>query len=251
VLVVVRPQVISEIMVRLPLLKSMRWPFRELLQFQFFLHLLLLVRPSGFSPRTQFRLAVFGTLIFVVPALAYKIPPTFNTMRMDRELVLRGGFDDYWRQVNPLLQPGDRVAAIIPREFYSEGQFELPFSLLNAFDYPCLSRRLAAGGYSQTPPRDQLYVRPWSVYPFNAWEPDQEPALLAERPDLKFITVESLTPLKITLSSRDGPTIDLTPYVPEKVREEVALGVVNGRAIEAAEKKRAEVKGWRPPWMHR
>ena len=39
---------------------------------------------------------------------------------------------------------------------------------------------------------------------------------MAERPDLKFITLESLHPLKITLSSRDGPTIDLTPFVPPR-----------------------------------
>jgi hypothetical protein len=251
VVVVVRPQFVSEIMVRLPLLKSMRWPFRELLQFQFFLHLLLLVRPSAFGARAQGRLAVFSTLIYLVPMLAYKIPPTFNTMRIDRELVLHGGLDDYWRQVRPLLQPGDRVAAIIPREFYSEGQFELPFSLLNAFNYPCLSRCDAAGGYSQTSPRDQLYVQPWSIYPFGAWEPDQKPELLAERPALKFITVESLAPLKITLSSATGPVIDLTPFVPEKVRDEVAAGVIRGRAVEAEEARRAQFSGWHLWWRHK
>ena len=238
VLVVIRPIFVSEIMAHLPLLKSMRWPFRELLQFQFFLHVLLVIRPSAFAPRFQFRLAVFSTLIFVVPMLAYKIPPTLNTMRVDRQLAFNGGFEQYWRQVRLLLKPGDRTAAIIPREFYSEGQFELPFSLLNAFDYPCLSRCLAAGGYSQTTPRDQLYVRPWSIYPFGAWEPDQEPELLAERPDLKFITVESLDPLKITLSSRDGPTIDLTPFVPGEVQKFVADSIQAQRAEAAEEAKR-------------
>jgi hypothetical protein len=250
-LVVVRPQFVSEIMVRLPLLKSMRWPFRELLQFQFFLHLLLLVRPSGFPARGQRRLAVFSTLIYLVPMLAYKIPPTFNTMRIDRELVLHGGLDAYWRQVRPLLQPGDRVAAIIPREFYAEGQFELPFSLLNAFNYPCLTRCDAAGGYSQTSPRDQLYVQPWSIYPFGAWEPDQEAELRAERPDLKFIAVESISPLKITLSSATGAVIDLTPYVPENVREEVAAGFVRGRAIEAEQARRAQLTGGRLWWWRK
>jgi len=45
---------------------------------------------------------------------------------------------------------------------------------------------------------------------------------MAEKPDLKFITLESLHPLKITLSSRDGPTIDLTPYVPKRLSREFA-----------------------------
>jgi hypothetical protein len=195
----------------------------------------MVVRPSGFAPRTQLRLAIFSVLIFVVPIAAYRIPPTLNTMRMDRQLLLQGGFDEYWRQVRPLLRPDDRVAAIIPHEFYFEGQIELPFSLLNAFDYPCLSRCVAAGGYSQTPPQDQLYVRPWSIYPFGAWEPSQKQELLAERPDLKFISLESLSPLRITLGSREGPTIDLTPLVPAQVKAEVAASVARQQAIEAAE----------------
>jgi hypothetical protein len=40
---------------------------------------------------------------------------------------------------------------------------------------------------------------------------------LAEHPDLKFITLESLQPLRITLSSGTGPAIDLTPFVPHEL----------------------------------
>ena len=46
--------------------------------------------------------------------------------------------------------------------------------------------------------------------------------MLREHPDLKFITLERVTPLKLTLSSRDGPTIDLTPYVPKRQSKEFA-----------------------------
>jgi hypothetical protein len=120
-------------------------------------------------------------------------------------------------------------------ELYSEGHFEIPYSLLNAFNYPCRSRLIAAGGYSQTPPQDQLYVRTGTLFPFGAWTPDAIPALQAERPNLRFIVLESLYPLKITLSSRDGPPIDLTPYVPEDVRKFVADSVQLQRAADAAE----------------
>ena len=47
---VCRPIWITEIMLHLPLFRSMRWPFRELVQFQFFLHLFLLVRSGPDSP---------------------------------------------------------------------------------------------------------------------------------------------------------------------------------------------------------
>jgi hypothetical protein len=234
-LVIVRPVWISEIMARLPLLKSMRWPFRELIQFQFFLHVLLVARPSGFSPRAQFRLACFSTAILVIPMLAYKIPPTFNTMRVDRKLVLHGGLDLYWSRVGALLRPGDCIAPLLPTELYAEGHYEIPYSLLNAYNYPCFTRVLAAGGYSQTTPHDQLYVQPWSIFPFGVWTPPQKQDLMRERPDLKFISLDSLDPLKITLSSRDGPAIDLTPYVPDDVRQFVAGSVQAQRKMDEAE----------------
>ncbi len=44
---------------------------------------------------------------------------------------------------------------------------------------------------------------------------------MAERPDLKFITLEGLHPVRITLSSRDGPTIDLTPFIPKRISQDL------------------------------
>ena len=67
--------------------------------------------------------------------------------------------------------------------------------------------------------RDQVYTKTYAYYPFGAYRPEQKAALMAEKPGLKFITLESLHPLKITLSSRDGPTIDLTPLVPPRVAQ--------------------------------
>jgi hypothetical protein len=49
------------------------------------------------------------------------------------------------------------------------------------------------------------------------FSPDQKEAILRERPNVKFITLESVDPLRITLSSRDGPTVDLTPLIPAEL----------------------------------
>lgn len=212
-----RPLWITQIMFHLPLFKSMRWPFRELLQFQFFLHLFLLLRPPGFSMKGRRITAFLGASVLVIPMLLYPLPPTFNSMNWDRELLFTGGMDHYWDQVRPLLQPGDRIAVLIPRKVYDEDRFEEPYSLLSTYNYSILSRVVNAWGYSPTAPEDQLYTKTYAYYPFGAYNSDQKDALMAERPELKFITLESLHPLKITLSSRDGPTIDLTPYVPKRI----------------------------------
>jgi hypothetical protein len=197
----------------------MRWPFRELLQFQFFFHLLLVLRPPGMLREFQKFAAICGALIFILPTVAFPLPPTFNSMNWDRELLLTGGFDRYWEQVRPLLKPTDRIAVIIPEEeVYDKDRFEEPYSLLASYNYAALAGVVNAWGYSPTAPRDQLYTRTYAYYPFGAYRPDQKAALLAERPDLKFITLESLDPLRITLTSRDGPPIDLTPFVPKRIK---------------------------------
>ena len=213
-----RPFWLTVILSWIPLLKSMRWPFREMIQFQFFFHLLLVVRTPGLSSRVRFRFAAWSVVVLVVPLLFYRLPPTFNAMQMDRQLLFSGGFERYWSQVRPLFQPDDRLAVLIPIELYTDDRFEEPYSLLSTYNYSCLTGVINTWGWSQTPPSNRLYTRTPAMYPFGAYLPSQKAALLAERPALKFLTLESLKPLKITLSSRDGPTIDLTPFIPEATK---------------------------------
>ncbi len=215
-LLICRPIWISEVMMHLPLFRSMRWPFREFVQFQFFLHLFLLIRPPGLSVVARKTSAIFGTALLIISMITFPFPPSFNTMAWDRELVLTGGMDRYWEKVRAMLKPTDRIAVLIPIELYTDDRFEEPYSLLGTYDYATLANVVNAWGYSPTVPNDQTYTKTYAFYPFGAYLPRQKADLIAEKPDLKFITLESLHPLKITLSSKDGPTIDLTPLVPER-----------------------------------
>jgi hypothetical protein len=196
-------------MMHLPLFRSMRWPFRELLQFQFFLHLFLVIRPPGLSARPRQIIAWMGAIIMIIPMVLYPLPPTFNAMDWDRELLRTGGFDRYWEQVRPLLKPTDRIAVLIPTDLYDEDRFNEPYSLLGSYNYASMAGVVNAWGYSPTVPRDQVYTKTYAYYPFGAYRPEQKASLLAERPDLKFIT----------LGSGDGTVIDLTPFVPERKKK--------------------------------
>jgi hypothetical protein len=213
---VCRPRFVIDVMSHLPILKSMRWPFRELLQFQFFVHLFLLLRRPGFTAPTRRRLALFGTFIYVVPAFTYSLPPTFNSMNWDRRLVLSGQDQVYWARVRPFLKPTDRVAVLIPRPLFDSDRFDEPYSLLGTYNYACIEGIINTSGYSATTPLQQLYTRV-GYYPFGADLPQQRADLLREHPGVKFITLESLQPVKITLSSGAGPTIDLTPFIPHQL----------------------------------
>ena len=215
-LLIIRPLLITKIMIHLPLFKSMRWPFREFVQFQFFMHLFLVVRPPGLSVDARKLSVFFGAMVFVIPFFLAPLPPTLNAMTWDRELVLGDGRARYWEKVLPLLEPTDRVAVLIPIDLFLDNRFEEPYSLLGTFNYAEIDGFVNAWGYSPTAPRDQVYTRTYAYYPFGAYATDQKESLMAEKPDLKFITLESLHPLRITLSSRDGPTTDLTPFVPAR-----------------------------------
>jgi hypothetical protein len=220
-LLIIRPVFVSEIMLHLPLFRSMRWPFREFVQFEFFLHLFLLIRPPGLTLGGRRLFAVWSVAMLLVPMALFRLPPTLNAMTWDRELILTGGYASYWDKVRPLLKPTDRIAVLIPLDLYEDDRFEEPYSLLGTFDYAVLDGVVNAWGYSPTAPQDQLYTRTYAFYPFGAYRPEQKQSLMAEKPDLKFITLESLHPLKITLSSRDGPTIDLTPFVPVRISQDL------------------------------
>lgn len=217
-IMVSRPLWITEIMMHVPILKSMRWPFRELLQFQLFLHLFLLLRPPGLTKTLQQLGAFFGASLLILSMVLFPFPPTFNSMNMDRQLLFSGEFDQYWKKVRPLLKPTDRVAVLIPLKFYTQDRFEEPYSLLGTYNYAIPARITNVSGYSQTAPKDQLFTKTYAYYPFGAYIPEQKEALLKEQPGLKFITLKSLRPIKITLSSGDGPTIDLTPFIPAEIR---------------------------------
>jgi hypothetical protein len=213
---VCRPTWVIRLMTHIPVLRSMRWPFRELLQFQLFVHLFLLLRPTGYTPLTRWRIAAFSTAIFVLPAVTYNLPPTFNSMSWDRRLVLSGKDQVYWAHVRTFLKPGDRVAVLISRKLFDSDRFDEPYSLLGTYNYACIAGIINTSGYSSTTPLAQLYTRV-GYYPFGAYIPEQRHDLLRDHPDVKFITLESLKPLKITLSSGTGPTIDLTPFVPQEL----------------------------------
>jgi hypothetical protein len=58
-----------------------------------------------------------------------------------------------------------------------------------------------------------LYIKRHPVTVGGVFWPNDEDAILRERPNVRFVTLESVSPLRITLSSRAGPSIDLTPFL--------------------------------------
>jgi hypothetical protein len=211
-ILIVRPLWITEEMSRLPVLNSMRWPFREILQFQFFFHLLLVLRPPAGSATFQRRFSFVSLVLFAMP-LFFTRPFSLNPLALDREAIFSGRGERFWAEVKTRLRPGDQIATVIDPKLWSLSWDQLPYSLAGTADFPAYFRVPCISGYSQTPPLDQLAIPIKPYYWFGAYSPAQVPAITAGHPELRIITVESVKPLRLSLSSPGKPPIDLTPYL--------------------------------------
>jgi len=211
VLLVIRPLWLGEILSHIPVLRALRWPFREILQLQFFLHLFFILRPLGGPPPFQRVIILLGAFLFVCP-LFFLPAPSFNPMAADRHLLFSGTSPRYWDKVKVLLQPGEVIVPMMNANVGMQDRCEAPYSLIGAYNYPELFEVTAATGYTLTVPRDQAYLVTASSRNNGIYAPEQAATILRERPNARFITLESVKPLRITLSSPKGP-IDLTPLL--------------------------------------
>jgi hypothetical protein len=208
-----RPAWISQAMLHLPLLRSMRWPFREIMQGLFFLHLLFLLRRPGGTLAFQRGCLAVGAISFVLPFF-FTPAPTINPLTQDRQLLFSGRAAAYWDRVRPLFRPGDRYVVIEELNNGYFGKEGLPNVLLGSHNYPMLFQLPSDSGYSFTAPVDRIPLKGLRFWYFGALTREQEPDARRLVPQIRFITLETVHPLKITLSSPDGSKIDLTPFIP-------------------------------------
>jgi hypothetical protein len=212
VVFIIRPEWLSAIMYHLLFFKSMRWPFREGMQFLFFIHLFLVLRFPERIPRWQPALAFFSLAAFLLP-LPFVRVPTLNPLFLDRQLLFSGAADRFWTGVRTQLKPDDEIATVVDLPYWRAHYVDIPYTLLGTANFPAYFKVRCVSGYSPTAPLDQMPVKTMPGFWFGAFEPEQVRAVLKERPDLKLLRVEGTHPLKITMSTGSGPPIDLTPYL--------------------------------------
>jgi hypothetical protein len=208
VIMFIRPLGITTLMSHLPVLRSMRWPFREILQTLFFFHLLLVVRPWGGSLALQNRIACVSLALFALP-LFFTHALTLNPLRNDRLMVLGGGGERYWTAFKERLAPGTRIVTIINPDMWFRQTDYINYTLTGVGDFPAYFRVPSVSGYSQTAPLDQLKIKVASYFWFGAYAPWQLTDVKRAYPNVAVITVLSFHPLKLTLTTADGITTDL------------------------------------------
>lgn len=214
---VIRPDFITNAMTHVPILRSLRWPFRETLQFLFFIHVLIALRPN-LRPWLDRGLAVIGLIFFFVPIVSFSAP-SLNELTLDRRLLFSGEAARYWSKVRQHLQSDEKITLVIANQTVERESCIIPFILLGAYNYPMLLELPSASGYSQSAPASQLYLNRRSDLRTGSYDKENIPLLKQKRPDLRFVHLESLHPLKLTLIGNGAqPDIDLTPDAMESLR---------------------------------
>lgn len=211
---IIRPTGLALIMHALPILRSLRWPFREGLLLLFFVHLFLILRfPQG-PRRWQWSVTVFSFLVFILPLPFIRVP-TLNPLALDRRLLFSGQADAFWAAVKSNLKPTDEIATVIDWDDWQRHSGSIPYTLLGTASFPAYFQVRCISGYSPTSPADQVPLKTIPYYWFGAFRPQQVGAILAEKPDLKLIRVESTDPLKIVMSTGNGPAVEVYPDLPK------------------------------------
>lgn len=212
VIFIIRPEWLGAMMYHVPLFKSMRWPFREGMQFLFFAHLFLILRFPERIPRWQPAIALFSLMMFLLPIPFIRVP-TLNALFLDRQLLFSGEAERFWAGVKSQLKPKDEIATIIDSSYWLANSKDIPYTVMGTANFPAFFQVRCISGYSPTAPLDQMPLKTYPGFWFGAFRSDQVDSILAERPDLKLIRIESTHPLKITMSTGSGPEIDLSPYL--------------------------------------
>ncbi len=234
-LCIVRPVWLGEITARLPLLKSLRWPFREIAVLQFLTHALFLVsfRPvMARAPRLTLTVAGlagagFYALVFLSAA------PTFWLFEADRRRIISGEADRSWNQLrasrpagagfprfavaaNPRLLislrrdvPLTALGALSDVEaeprFQMRSRTDVPFTVLGAFNYASLFRVPNIIGFSVTPPPNGLRLEKEMGVSHWFWGGIYTGAVLRRmitaHPDVQPIALTGLKPVTWTVFS--------------------------------------------------
>jgi hypothetical protein len=146
VLLIARPPWLQSIIENVPLLRSLRFPFREIWLAHLWGHAWAAWRAGSLSTREARGCAAVGFTVMAFSLLAWP-PPMFLNMNRGRQWVVSGRADAFWSEVRPLLPPGSRILPIATREQWRASHSRLALPLLDAFNFPALFEVPSRSGY--------------------------------------------------------------------------------------------------------
>ena len=202
VVCIVRPGWLAWVFAHLPLLHSLRWPYREIAVLHFFTHALFLLAfrpPTGEGARRFFLASgAVGTTIYLLVFLC--LAPTLWLFKPDRQLIMSGEADRYWNSLKAAGFGAEDSRYAIEAPWYALlPQLErVPCSLLGTFNYAALFRIHNVSGFSVTPPPSAAWLqRDCGAVPYfwgGIFSPNGLDHILKAHPEIERIELNSAVP---------------------------------------------------------
>ncbi len=149
VLLVMRPDWLQQALSHVPLIRSLRWPFREVADLLFVIHMLALLNFTSLMERSIRLWVAIGAASYAVIFLGG--PPTFNAFHPDRSLLFSGKAEEHWKAMKARLGENPRIiVASHPALTYGRGFYYAPFMLMGAYNYGAFFHVVNVSGYSPT-----------------------------------------------------------------------------------------------------
>ncbi|MES2523781.1 MAG: hypothetical protein V4617_13835, partial [Gemmatimonadota bacterium] len=203
-LMVSRPEWLAALTSRLPVLRSLQWPFREIWVLQFALHGFLLFASALVSVQSLRVLLVAGALITGITLGSP--PPTFNAFDIDRQVLLSGRAERYWQTLRAAAGGPPHIVVGIEPHLIPDYEKHIPYSLLGAYNYGSLYGFVSQSGYTFNTDL-RRWKRPGSVRPFysaGAYRPTEARWLASQDSTLWLIELTRVKPAEWDVHTSAG-----------------------------------------------
>ncbi len=191
ILFVCRPAWLGDLVAMTPILRSTRWPFREITILIFLVHLLFVLNYHLLPARVR-RIGCLAALAPMLLLLGAN-PPTLNPMELSRRLLVSGTADEYWRALRPTLGQRPNLPCMDPR-LMRESNEEVPYPLLPSQNLAALFGVVSASGYSSSSAflLDRSRPAPFSLS--GMYTPENGRAYQAMFPHVRLTILHQLNP---------------------------------------------------------
>ena len=204
---IVHPPLVSFVHNHLPLLKSLRWPFRECTILLFSLHALLLWHADELRRLARpIRAMPFAVGVGAFALLALCPPPAFSSMELDRQLVLSGEADRYWAKIRnstPASEPVRIVIGASPK-LILDGWNNFPMSVLGGYNFASLFQVTSVSGYRGNSPATQFYRGIYPLHWGGIFAEQVARELYAQEPGLTLVILHEFIVPRWSLTNRHG-----------------------------------------------
>jgi hypothetical protein len=209
ILLAQRPPFLARAMLYVPVLKSLKWPFRQLLFFHFFITLWMASNLGRLSLRHGWKFMSAGVLIFGV-SLGLMGQPAFSDYG-DRRLILSGAADHFWARMKQEMPP-DAVLVTV-NSFGRMGWWRYPLSLTGGANLSALYGVTTAGGYSFTKPCNTAKTSIPCDRVFGFFKTIDLPALQRTYKSIYLIEVLSPSSIRMGICNSDYETFVSTARI--------------------------------------